>query len=103
MCNFFKYKIFCFAVIFNLPSKWLYCYYSEENKDKCVCVFRFVLFCFKAYLWDGGKFLPVNQSVLEAANQAPGDGLCSGRENCLRDVKGTTWGPLTQSGLQEED
>lgn len=45
----------------------------------------------------------MNQCVLEATDQAPGDGLCSGGENRLRDVEGATWGPLTQSGLQEED
>ena len=51
----------------------------------------------------GSKLLPMNQSVLEATNQASGDGLHSGRENRLRDMEGAPWGPLTQSGLQEED
>lgn len=45
----------------------------------------------------------MNQSVLESTNQASGDGLHSGSENRLRDVEGATRGPLTQSGLQEED
>lgn len=45
----------------------------------------------------------MNQSVLKATNQASGDGLRSGGENRLRDMEGSVWGSLTQSGFQEED
>lgn len=64
---------------------------------------NFSYFLKTPYLWDGSKFLPVNQSVLEASNQASGDGLHSGGENRLGDVEGAMRVSLTQSGLQEED
>lgn len=64
---------------------------------------NFFYFLKTPYLWDGSKFLPVNQSVLEASNQASGNGLHSGGENRLGDVEGATRVSLTQSGLQEED
>lgn len=61
------------------------------------------MFFKKLSLQGGSKFLPMNQRVLETPNQAPGDGLHSGGEDRLGDVEGAPWGPLTQSGLQEED
>lgn len=64
---------------------------------------RIMIISLKLYLWDGSKFLPMNQSVLEATNQAPGDGLHPGGENRLGDVEGAARGPLTQRGFQEED
>ena len=45
----------------------------------------------------------MDQCVLEAANQAPGNGLHSGCEDSLRHVEGPMGGALTQCGLQEED
>lgn len=53
--------------------------------------------------WDGRQSLPVHQSVLEAADQASGDGLHSGCEDRLRHVEGASGGALAQRGLQEED
>lgn len=73
----------------------LFAVYSEENQDKN--------FFFNPHLWKGSKFLPMDQRVLEAANQAPGDGLHSGREDRLRHVEGSVGRALTQRGLQEED
>lgn len=45
----------------------------------------------------------MNQSVLQATNQASGNGLHSGGEDGLGHVEGASRGSLTQRGLQEED
>lgn len=95
MHSFFKYYAFEFCYF--KSSKYIVLLLFIQKKIKIKSFF------FNPHLWEGSSFLPVDQGVLEAANQSPGDGLHSGREDGLRHVEGATGGALTQCGLQEED
>lgn len=90
---------------FSNTMLWEFCYF-KSSKYTVLLLFiqkkiKIKRFFFNPHLWEGSSFLPVDQCVLEATNQAPGNGLHSGCEDSLRHVEGAMGGALTQCGLQE--
>ena len=95
------------ARLFQILCFWNFCYFKSS---KYIVLLLFIQkkikikrFFFNPHLKEGCSFLPVDQCVLEATNQAPGNGLHSGCEDSLRHVEGAMGRALTQRGLQEQD